>query len=234
VSARVFISYRREDTAAAAGRVYDHLCQALSPANVFMDVSAIRGGEDFERKMLSELERSDTVLVFIGKKWLDVQSGEGRPRIWEDRDYVRTEVRVALNREILVIPILVDGALMPRSNLLPDDVGGIARRNAMLLRHESFAEDVEGIVRAILGLPEKERPWNRRGTIRAKLVYSAAGLLLAAVLMAIGALLHLWILARPLSASIGDPATSLLLIVSAALRVAGGLGYEARRRKRSL
>jgi hypothetical protein len=67
-----------------------------------------------------------------------------------------------------------------------------------------------------------------------ELVYSAAGLLLAAVLMAIGALLHLWILARPLSASIGDPATSLLLIVSAALGVAGGLGYEARRRKRSL
>ena len=64
---RVFISYRREDTAPAAGRVYDRLCQLLSKPNVFFDVSTIAGGEIFDRKLMSEIERSDAVLVFIGR-----------------------------------------------------------------------------------------------------------------------------------------------------------------------
>ena len=51
VAKRVFISYRREDTAPAAGRVYDRLCQLLSKPNVFFDVSTIAGGEIFDRNV---------------------------------------------------------------------------------------------------------------------------------------------------------------------------------------
>jgi TIR domain len=135
VAKRVFISYRREDTAPAAGRVYDRLCQLLSKPNVFFDVSTIAGGEIFDRKLMSEIERSDAVLVFIGKSWLVVSGG--RARLEQPGDYVRAEVSAALERPVLVLPVLVDGARMPLPDQLPEDIRAITSRNALLLRHEA-------------------------------------------------------------------------------------------------
>src|SRR5499427_1971994 len=150
VPKRVFISYRREDTAPAAGRVYDRLCQLLSKRNVFFDVDTIAGGEIFDRKLMSEIERSDVVLVFIGKLWLIVSGG--RARFEQPGDYVRAEVRAALERPVLVLPVLVDGARMPLPDQLPEDIRAITSRNALLLRHESFDDDAKKIVAAVLGV----------------------------------------------------------------------------------
>ena len=98
---RIFISYRREDTAPAAGRVYDRLVRLLSESNVFFDVSAIGGGEDFEKKIASAIDRSDAALIFIGDKWLEPTQPNDEIRIWQPDDYVRAEVRAVLARPIL-------------------------------------------------------------------------------------------------------------------------------------
>ena len=229
---RVFISYRREDTAPAAGRVYDRLCQLLSKPNVFFDVSTIAGGEIFDRKLMSEIERSDAVLVFIGKSWL--ASDGGRVRVAEPGDYVRAEVSAALQRSVLVLPVLVDGARMPQPDQLPDDIRAITSRNALPLRHESFDDDVENIVAAVLGVAAGARPWDDRGRLGIKLGYAAAGLFAAVTALIVTAVVHFWVAGRPLSASIGEAATTLLLLAGAAMGVVLGLGYEARRRKKRL
>jgi hypothetical protein len=229
VAKRVFISYRREDTAPAAGRVYDRLCQLLSKPNVFFDVSTIAGGEVFDRKLMSEIERSDAVLVFIGKSWLVVSGG--RARLEQPGDYVRAEVRAALQRAVLVLPVLVDGARMPLPDQLPEDIRAITSRNALLLRHESFDDDAENIVAAVLGVTAGARPWDDRGRLGMKLGYAAAGLIAAVTAMIVTAIVHFWVVGRPLSASIGEAATTLLLLAGAAMGVVLGLGYEARRRK---
>jgi hypothetical protein len=230
VAKRVFISYRREDTAPAAGRVYDRLSQLLSKRNVFFDVSTIAGGEIFDRKLMSEIKRSDAVLVFIGKSWLAVRGG--RARLEEPGDYVRAEVSAALARSVLVLPVLVDGARMPLPDQLPDDIRPITSRNALLLRHESFDDDAENIVAAVLGVAAGARPWDDRGRLGMKLGYAAAGLIAAVTAMIVTAIVHFWVVGRPLSASIGEAATTLLLFAGAALGVVAGLGYEARRRKK--
>jgi hypothetical protein len=116
---RVFISYRREDTAAAAGRVYDRLSRFLSKPNVFFDVNAIGGGEDFAQRISSEIAKSDATLVIIGDKWLEKSGPDGRPRIFQASDYVRAELRAALSPPLLVLPVLVAGAHMPRPEQLP-------------------------------------------------------------------------------------------------------------------
>ena len=229
VPKRVFISYRREDTAPAAGRVYDRLCRLLSKPNVFFDVSTIAGGEIYDRKLMAEIERSDAVLVFIGKSWL---TSNGRARLQETDDYVRAEVRAALGRPILVLPVLVDGAQMPTPDQLPDDIRAISTRNALLLRHERFDDDTENIVAAALGVAEGARPWDDRGRLVLKIGYAAAGLVVASTAMMIAAVTHFWLAGRPLSASIGEAATTLLLLAAAAIGVGLGLGYEARRRRR--
>jgi hypothetical protein len=173
VAKRIFISYRRDDTAAAAGRVYDRLCHLLGKANVFFDVSAIGGGKDFASRIVSEIEASDGVLVFIGRKWLEPATDSGQPRLLASDDYVRAEVRAALGRSVLVLPVLVDGARMPNPDQLPDDVKGIATRNALPIRHETFDNDTENVVSTVLGLSTKRHLWE--GKLGAKIAYAVAG-----------------------------------------------------------
>jgi hypothetical protein len=228
VPKRVFISYRREDTAPAAGRVYDRLCRLISKSNVFFDVSTISGGEIYDRKIMTEIKRSEAALVFIGKSWL---MSNGRMRLQEPDDYVRAEVRAALARPMLVLPVLVDGAQMPTPDQLPDDIRALSTRNALSLRHESFDDDTENIVAAVLGVAEGARPWDDRGRLAVKVGYAAAGLLVAAIVLMVAAVTHFWVAGRPLSASIGEAATTFLLLAAAAIGVGLGLGYEARRRK---
>jgi TIR domain len=222
------MSYRREDAAPAAGRVYDRLARLPAAPKVFFDVSTILGGEDFELKILKEIESSDVVLVFIGKKWLEPQAG-GKVRIWDSNDYVRAEIRAALARPILVLPILVDGALMPQSEQLPDDVKGILGKNALPLRHERFDDDTENIVFTILGVPARQKAWDDKSKLMAKLGYGAAGLFAACVFLSAVALVHFLIFARPLSASIGDAMTTLLLIVGVIAGAAIGFTYGSRK-----
>ena len=229
----IFISYRRQDTAPAAGRVYDRLRQLLSKRHVFFDVDTIAGGEDFVTKVTTAIQKSDAVLLFIGKKWLE-PSPEGVKRIWEADDHVRAEVRAALQHAPMVLPVLVDGAVMPRPEQLPEDIRAISTKNAMPLRHESFDDDTENIVTTILGASRKERMWEDKGSLRVKFGYSLAGLVAGLILSVIGALLHQLVWQRPLSASIGDAPTTFLLIASVIFGAWLGFLYESRRRKRRL
>jgi hypothetical protein len=231
VAKKVFISYRREDTGAAAGRVYDRLARLLPKANLFFDVSTIGGGEDFAQRIESEIGRSDAALVFIGDKWLEPAPGADKGRIWDANDFVRAELRAALARPMLVLPVLVAGARMPKPEQLPEDVRAVALKNALPLRHESFDGDTESIVGAVLGLSAKERAWEDKGSLKRKIGYGVGGAIAGALLVLAIALLHHSILTRPLSASIGAPLTTLLMIGATLCGLWLGLRYEAHRRK---
>lgn len=229
---RVFISYRREDTAAAAGRVYDRLSRLLSKPNVFFDVSTIGGGEDFAQRIASEIGKSDAALVFIGDKWLEKTEPSGRARIFEPDDYVRAELRAALLRPFLVLPVLVGSARMPKAEQLPEDIGAITTKNALPLRHESFDDDTENIVAAVLGLSAGERAWEDKASLGGKIAYALGGATLGTLLVVLVALLHFWLMGRPLSASISAPLTTL--IIGAAALAGAFLGWRYKAGKRTV
>jgi hypothetical protein len=228
---KIFMSYRRADTGAAAGRVYDRLCRLLAKSDIFFDVSTIGGGEDFEKRIETAIGGSNVALIFIGDKWLEPVQATGNVRICEPNDYVHAEVRDALARPMLVLPILVGGAQMPKSDRLPEDVRDITTKNALPLRHESFDDDTENIVAAVFGKSAKERAWEDKGSFWIKLAYASCGAVAASAVMTIVALLHHWILGRPLSASIGGLLTTLILIAALLLGGWVGLKYEARTRQ---
>jgi hypothetical protein len=231
VAKKVFISYRREDTGAAAGRLYDRLSRLLLKPNVFFDVSTISGGEDFETKIASAIGRSDAALIFIGDKWLEPVQPSGQARIWEASDHVRAELRAALARSILVLPVVVAGARMPRPKQLPEDVRAITTKNALPLRHESFDDDAENIVATVLGVTAKERRWDNKGTLWSKIAYAIGGVIATSIVLLVAALVHFWVLERPLSASIGGPVATVILIATSLIcGIWLGLGYEARKR----
>jgi len=219
---RVFISYRRDDTGPVARLIYDRLVRVVSKPNVFFDVSAIRGGEDFKQKIATEITKCDAALVLIGNKWLK-ETPENQSRIWELDDYVRAEIREALARPILVLPVLVSGAGMPKAEQLPEDVRVIVTKNAMQLRHESFEDDAEMLLTVLLGERTRERPWEKQTSIVLTTLHAFGGAVTAALIVITVALLHFWIFDRALSGSIGTPMTLLMITLSVIAGIWAGL-----------
>jgi hypothetical protein len=227
---RVFISYRREDTAPVARLVYDRLWRVLSKANVFFDVSTIAGGEDFQNRIATGIGKSDATLVLIGDGWLK-ETPTQKIRIWDKDDYVRAEVRESLARPMLLLPILVAGATMPKPEQLPEDIRAITTKNALPLRHESFDDDTENILSAVLGTGARERNWEKKVSVWSRILHTLGGIAAAVAFLLFVALMHFWLLDRPLSASIGVPMTILTALIT--IIVGGWLGLSRAKRQAS-
>lgn len=142
----IFISYRRQDSQHAAGRLHDYLCRHFPSENVFLDVDRIDPGTDFNSSIQDALASSKVLLALIGSQWSTVRDSRGRLRLEQPGDYVRAEIRSALNLPVKLLPILIDNAQMPDVDLLPDDIAKLAQTNAMFLRHETFSSDCKQIL----------------------------------------------------------------------------------------
>ena len=136
---RLVISYRREDSAAYAGRLSDHLVEDLGDDVVFLDIDDIPPGSDFVEVIESALSEADVLLALIGPRWITAENSHGRRRLEDPMDYVRLEVGTALRRDIRVIPILVGGSDMPTQDQLPPDLEGLVRRNAFEISDSRFS-----------------------------------------------------------------------------------------------
>ena len=111
----VFISYRREDSAGFAGRIYDRLTRRLDPKSVFLDVDNIQPGLDFFEVLSEKLRLCNVLIAVIGRNWNSIADRDNRRRLDDPDDFVRIEIEAALERGIRVIPVLVDGATMPKA-----------------------------------------------------------------------------------------------------------------------
>jgi hypothetical protein len=139
----IFISYRREDTAGDAGRLADHLHLRFGHVRVFLDVDAIAPGTDFPQVLKASLAQTAAVLVVIGQRWVSLVGGDGVRRLESPGDFVRLEVEEALARGVLVVPVLVQGAAMPRAEDLPPSLAPLVTRQAAVIDHAEFHADAE-------------------------------------------------------------------------------------------
>lgn len=147
---KIFISYRRDDSAGYAGRLFDHLAARFGGKNIFMDIDTIEPGEDFRKVVNDAVGTCDVVLVMIGKQWTNVADEKGQRRLDNPRDWVRTEVANALtNPRTRVIPVLVRGASMPGDQELPDPLKELTYRNAIELSDTRFQHDANKLIDVI-------------------------------------------------------------------------------------
>jgi TIR domain/NACHT domain len=138
---RVFISYRREDTAYAAGWLFDRLADRFGRGQIFKDIDSIQLGDDFVEVITTAVGSCDVLLALIGEQWLTINDEHGRARLDDPNDFVRLELEAALTRNVRVIPILVAGARMPRPDQLPPSLAKLARRQALELSPSHFEFD---------------------------------------------------------------------------------------------
>ncbi|MFZ5911217.1 MAG: SUMF1/EgtB/PvdO family nonheme iron enzyme [Chloroflexota bacterium] len=143
---RIFISYRRVDSGGYAGRIYDRLAARFGEDAVFMDVDDIPAGLDFVEVLQNAVQSCDALAALIGRNWLDARDEAGGRRLDNPEDFVRVEIAAALERGIRVIPVLVDGAPMPRASDLPENLKPLARRNAVQVNHHSFNADAYHLI----------------------------------------------------------------------------------------
>jgi hypothetical protein len=143
---KVFITYRREDTAAHAGRLYDAMVARFGERNVFMDVD-MEPGVDFIERISEAVGACRVLIVVMGPRWATVEDEDGKARIADPEDFVRLEVETALRRpDVTPIPVLVSGALMPNREDLPEEVRAITRRNALELSDLRWRQDVGRLI----------------------------------------------------------------------------------------
>jgi hypothetical protein len=164
VPGRIFISYRREETAYPAGWLFERL-RAGFGGQVFKDVDSIELGDDFVDKITAAVASCDVLLALIGDEWLTITDENGRRRIDDPGDFVRLEIEAALTRKVRVIPVLVDGAKMPRADELPPALAGLARRQALELNPSRFDSDTSRLEKALeKTLAEVQAPRPPSGT----------------------------------------------------------------------
>ncbi|MGA7949366.1 MAG: toll/interleukin-1 receptor domain-containing protein, partial [Thiobacillaceae bacterium] len=180
----IFISYRRQDSQSAAGRLADSLKEHFPEAAVFRDVETIEAGVDFVDAINKALESCGVLLAVIGPRWISIQGDAGQRRLDDPNDYTRLELATALGRtDVRVIPVLVDGAVMPDPEALPEDLKPLARRNALELTDKRWDYDVSQLIvtlRHALGLtarPSTPRNWRWPVAGLAVLLVVVAGLL---------------------------------------------------------
>ncbi len=151
---RIFISYRRDDAAGEAGRLADHLSRRFGAGAVFLDIETIDPGTDFVSVLQTTLQQTAAVLVVIGTRWISLRGASGTRRLDDEKDFVRLEVEKALGRGIPVVPVLVQGAPLPRAEDLPPSIAALATRQTAVIEHSEFHADADRLcdrLEAMLG-----------------------------------------------------------------------------------
>jgi cellulose biosynthesis protein BcsQ len=141
-SGKIYISYRRADSADAARRIYDWLRGRFGPERLVIDTDDIRPGMDFRAALEEIVSSASVMLVIIGRNWLS-------DRLQEPSDPIRFELELALRMKIAVIPILIDDAQMPSASNLPSSIQDLAFLNALVLNRRLWEAGMARLVNSI-------------------------------------------------------------------------------------
>ena len=142
----IFISYRRADSEGYAGRIYDRLQACFGLDRVYMDVTNIGVGENFVDAINQAIGSCRVVIVLIGPRWHMINDEMGRKRLDDPHDFVRAEVQAALDRDVLIIPVLVHGAKMPKPDELPHEMRSLVGYNPISIHHRRFDDGVRYLI----------------------------------------------------------------------------------------
>jgi hypothetical protein len=147
--ARIFISYRRGDSAGWTGRLSELLEHNFGAGTIFMDIETIEPGADFVDVIGKAVSSCDVLIAVIGPQWLNVKDANGQRRLDNPDDFIRLEICTALKRNIRVIPVLVGEATMPAADDLPDELKLLARRQCHELTDKRWDYDGEQLLKIL-------------------------------------------------------------------------------------
>ena len=146
---RIFINYRRDDTGGVAGRLADSLNSYFGSGRVFRDVDGIETGANFEEVLRRTAHDADAMIVLIGRNWSTAADAKGVARLHDPTDWVAREISAALESKIPIYPVLVESAVMPRPEELPDALRPLVRYNAMSISDQRWQIDATRLAKVV-------------------------------------------------------------------------------------
>lgn len=182
----VFLSYRREDSAGYAGRLFDIVSAHFGRESTFMDLDTIEGGDDFTSVIDQKIDVSDVLIAVIGNHWLTVKGEDGNRRLDNPQDFVRIEIARALERGIRVIPVLVGGAAVPAPADLPEALRPLCERQALEIRDAHFHPDAQVLIEIL------QRALRSSGPSRKRFRWMVSAVLGAAAVVLLGSGILVW------------------------------------------
>jgi TIR domain len=183
----IFINYRRDDSAAYAGRIYDRLANHFGYENCFMDIDHIAPGEDFKQVIQEKLSAVQVAVVLIGKQWLNIKDSTGQRRLDNPDDFIQLEIATLLARDIRVIPVLVGGADVPDAAQLPESLVSLVERNAHEISDLRFHTDVDRLIQALEEIVDGKNPQEQsQKNHKSKKVAFAVMLSIMALIIVVG------------------------------------------------
>ena len=154
----IFISYRRNESAGHAGRLFDRLTARFGEDRVFMDVDTLGPSDHFATRIEKAIATADVMLVLIGPNWMAQAHRLARPE-----DFIRREILAALRVECRLVPVCLDDAAMPDAAGLPEDLRPLVRSEGAVLRHGEFARDADHLADTLAGFVRPSAEATRRG-----------------------------------------------------------------------
>jgi hypothetical protein len=210
MAGKIFINYRREDSAASALGIGQYLEHEFGRKNVFIDID-MRAGVKFSTVLEERLAECKVMLVLIGPSWLNSHDEQGHRRLDNSDDWVRLEIAHASKRNLTVIPIRINGAELPVRAALPEDVRGLLDHQAASVTVSGFRHEMSGLVRDIRSIP-RPRTWRRFGVPAAGILSILLMVLVLAQALRPATLAHIRLLLsshKPVSTSQNGIWTSL-------------------------
>lgn len=149
IRGKVFISYRREDSLAYTRLLKQSLLHYINEDRLFMDIEAIKDGDDFVDAIESAIKACDSVIAVIGPRWSSCTDDAGQRRLEKGDDFVRLEIATAFSEGKVVVPVLVGNATMPGPEELTADIAPLWRRHARELSDSRWEYDSGELANAL-------------------------------------------------------------------------------------
>ena len=143
----VFISYRRSDAPAAAGRLAHDLAEHFGQRRVFLDIQGIAPSRAWDQSIEGALQQCKVGVIVIGRQWLAPGRDNQTSRLHERDDEVRKEIVELLRLKKAIFPVLVEGARLPESPDLPDPLVPLLRFQATAIDNGSWEVRMNLLIR---------------------------------------------------------------------------------------
>ncbi|OWA08846.1 TIR domain-containing protein [Streptomyces sp. CS113] len=141
----VFVNYRTGDEESAATMIARELARRFGRERIFFASDSIEPGRRFPAELIRAVEECSALLAVIGPRWAEVRGADGRPAIEAEQDWTRREIRTALDRGILVFPVLVGKATRIDPAVLPRDLRELAECQYRRFDHRNAEADLAAL-----------------------------------------------------------------------------------------
>ena len=157
---RVFLSYRRSDSADQAIALKIVLEQKLPDVSVFVDTESINPSERWPDRLKAALHHSSAMVVLIGPHWRF--GADGTDRFADPRDWVLQESAYALEHKAnAVVPVFFGTATSTAYRDLPPSLSAMPGVQGLELRRGAhWSQDVDclaSLLANILGMVAIDR-----------------------------------------------------------------------------